>query len=158
MNIFYCANVQSIQTFNCAISNLKYSGNVIGSKPYAIGRPSCQSYGMNPSQNYPGLCKSDLDHNSLEFGSGLIGSRPSPTEVPYNGYKTFQAKNDVRTPIKNNRYQIPSSALDTSINQQAPSTLTHKPYRFYSPSQDKLKNKQSDPYKTYRWDLLFNNN
>lgn len=119
---------------------------------------------MNPSQKYPGLCKSDFDHNSIEFGSGLIGSGPSPTEVAYNGYKTFQAKNDVRMPIKNNRYQIPSSAFDTSINQQpAPSTLTHQPSRFSRPSsQDKLKNQpstaQSDPYKTYRWDLLFNNN
>ena len=119
---------------------------------------------MNPSQKYPGLCKPVIDHSEygIEFGSGLIDTQPSPPEVTYFGYKTFAAKNDLRTPIKNNnRYQIPSSAFDASINQQSPpsSVLTQRPYRFFIPTKGRLQNKQAsaDPFKTYRWDLLFNN-
>lgn len=33
-----------------------YSGNVVGTAPYAVGAPSCSTHGMNPSSKYSGLC------------------------------------------------------------------------------------------------------
>lgn len=35
---------------------LKNSGNVVGSAPYEVGQPSCQSHGMQSSSSYAGLC------------------------------------------------------------------------------------------------------
>lgn len=71
------------------------SGNVQGVRPYEVGSPSCQSYGMSPSSRYSGLCASTstfytpqnniITQNTYTFKS----ERVNP--VKYQTYRTNSA-------------------------------------------------------------------
>lgn len=92
------------------------SGNVVGSKPYEVGQPSCQSHGMYPSSRYSGLCISTqkyytpqneiITQNTYTFKTERINP------VKYQTYKknTFTGQT---------QYQAPVQQQQTSAHDQA---------------------------------------
>ncbi|XP_023302531.2 venom allergen 5 isoform X2 [Lucilia cuprina] len=57
------------------VCNYGPGGNVVGLKPYEVGKPACSSYGMKPSPRYQGLCAAP--EGSTGFSSNSIETRPT---------------------------------------------------------------------------------
>lgn len=169
---------------------------------------------MNPSQKYPGLCKTEPDYGSNNDNNEFeLENNISPPDVPYFTYKSYNSqfdtqkkvgtststRNDVQATI-NNKIQGISSNFNNLSNLFKPYSvgnyITNKntnlatspkppPTQKFSfiqqPFQRPLSAFQKlqqtdffnqphmkssikfpiitgpvDPFKTYRWDLLFN--
>lgn len=73
-----------------------FSGNVVGSAPYEVGRPACRNYGMLPSKRYTGLC--------LSY---------SGTSADYNPKNNFITQNTYT--LKTERFNPPTYQVQDKI-------------------------------------------
>ncbi|XP_055906368.1 CRISP/Allergen/PR-1 isoform X2 [Eupeodes corollae] len=97
------------------VCNYGPGGNVVGSSPYEIGKPSCKSYGMVPSQRYRGLCIHPPDSafpteiEAYEYKQNIITTKTSCTSLRLNSQQSQQetiqqqlsiiSKNPTGTPL-----------------------------------------------------------
>ncbi|XP_065363759.1 venom allergen 5 isoform X3 [Calliphora vicina] len=99
------------------VCNYGPGGNVVGLKPYEVGKPACSSYGMKPSSRYQGLCAAP--DGSTGFSTNAIETRPTK----------YDKRNNKPRPVQRKKYQ------PTAATRSAPRTSAarkHLPQRHRS--------------------------
>lgn len=93
----------------------------MGSPPYAVGHPSCNNYGMQPSYRYSGLCSGNGETSGYgASGNGLISGYGSTgignANNNYIGHGGFSYKTETYNPPT---YQTaPSGPSGPTVGQQ----------------------------------------
>ncbi|XP_023302523.2 venom allergen 5 isoform X1 [Lucilia cuprina] len=72
------------------VCNYGPGGNVVGLKPYEVGKPACSSYGMKPSPRYQGLCAAP--EGSTGFSSNSIETYENNNNNNKASYKVRQTQ------------------------------------------------------------------
>ncbi|KAI8117389.1 hypothetical protein FF38_01287 [Lucilia cuprina] len=94
------------------VCNYGPGGNVVGLKPYEVGKPACSSYGMKPSPRYQGLCAAP--EGSTGFSSNSIetyenNNNNNKVTNNYNSYNTYNTEQQQTT-------QFTSTTTNTQYN------------------------------------------
>lgn len=133
---------ESHLTFYLSLS-LSCSGNVVGYKPYEVGKPSCSTYGMKPSSRYQGLCAAPGASPAVAANSVYGGNTIETYEYSFssnsnnnnnNNNNINNNHNKANTPNRNHNNpsnQYPSPKFPT---QAAPSPAAAAPSSFGSKS------------------------
>lgn len=154
---------------------------MVGSSPYAVGSPSCSSYGMYPSSRYSGLCLNNggsqpvhspqnniITQNTYTFKSERINPvvyqtyrksnynsfiQPQPQPQVANAAQAYQQA--LQTYQKTHSQQAYQRALQLySQAYSAPTPIVSAKY--YKPVQV-VKTVTTPAYSNYNWSHFFRN-
>ncbi|KAL5285148.1 crispld1 family protein [Megaselia abdita] len=98
------------------VCNYGPGGNVVGEKPYEVGKPSCHNHGLKPSSKYHGLCATE----QVKGGPGVLRNSIDNTY----GYSNHRNSNN-----NNHNHNVFQYALYTHYHQ--PQVLQQQPQQHH---------------------------
>lgn len=93
------------------------SGNVVGYKPYEVGKPSCSTYGMKPSSRYQGLCAAPGASPAVAANSVYGGNTIETYEYSFSSNSNNNNNNNNNINNNHNKANTPNRNHNNPSNQ-----------------------------------------
>ncbi|XP_065363743.1 transcription factor mef2A isoform X1 [Calliphora vicina] len=133
------------------VCNYGPGGNVVGLKPYEVGKPACSSYGMKPSSRYQGLCaapdgSTGFSTNAIEtYDNNNNNNKVTNNYDSYNTYNTQQQTTQFTTTTTNTQYKYNNHNNNNKNNNNNNSKNENKfsnDYQHYQQASHKVRQTQ----------------